>query len=83
MYFTDRKAKKLSKKDPKNDSNDPPLFCGKCLRKYKTRTTLLRHMTVECGKSPSHSCHICSYVAYHKHHLHSHLINKHQLTIFN
>ncbi|CAH1399497.1 unnamed protein product [Nezara viridula] len=51
--------------------------CGSCNRSYKNKSTLGRHRRYECGKAPFYKCQLCQKQFYQKHHLKSHVFNRH------
>ncbi|KAK3915474.1 Longitudinals lacking protein, isoform G [Frankliniella fusca] len=41
-------------------SNTAPQFrCHRCLRPYRYKNTLRRHLNLECGKVPQFQCPVC------------------------
>lgn len=59
-------------KDRKRD-----FACATCGKAYIRKDTLMRHQTFECGKDPLFACQFCSYRAFQKVHLQSHVARKH------
>lgn len=51
--------------------------CYKCLRVYKRKGTLKRHLRVECGKEKSFQCPFCGQSYYYKQELKIHCFAKH------
>ncbi|XP_039284607.1 zinc finger protein 2-like [Nilaparvata lugens] len=49
-----------------SDSSCGMYFCEKCGKEYKSKGTMKRHMTVECGKEPNYSCPICRHKFYYR-----------------
>ncbi|KAG8308231.1 hypothetical protein J6590_002316 [Homalodisca vitripennis] len=52
-------------------------ICTQCGRAYAQVRNLRRHLTFECGKSPTFPCAFCTYKAFRKQHLQVHLRKKH------
>ncbi|KAL3275223.1 hypothetical protein HHI36_019992 [Cryptolaemus montrouzieri] len=52
--------------------------CPNCTRRYTRKTTLLRHMKVECGKMPTFHCRWCGVQFKYKHVLQRHITCLHQ-----
>ncbi|XP_054287030.1 longitudinals lacking protein, isoforms J/P/Q/S/Z-like [Macrosteles quadrilineatus] len=51
--------------------------CPQCRRSYRTVQGVQQHLRLECGKSPSKCCTLCSYKTYYTSHLKRHLVTKH------
>nr|CAH7735837.1 unnamed protein product [Callosobruchus chinensis] len=56
-------------------------FTCTCLRSYRSKTALNRHVRYDCGKPPAFRCHVegCMYNAYQKVHLTRHLLKSHNI----
>lgn len=52
-------------------------FCSKCGKVYSRKTTLLRHLRLECGKIPQLQCPHCPYITKRKSSLHRHVSHIH------
>jgi len=56
--------------------------CKRCERaSYTKKYNLYRHLRVECGVLPNHSCHCCDYRTKHKGSLKKHLLAVHKLIV--
>ncbi|KAF7284980.1 hypothetical protein GWI33_012761 [Rhynchophorus ferrugineus] len=55
-----------------------PYVCTTCGRPYKAKSSLWRHMTRECQKEPTFGCNYCSYKAFQKIHVLSHIKTRHR-----
>lgn len=55
--------------------------CFNCGKWYQHRTTLKRHLKLECGKEPQFHCSLCPYKAKQKIHLSKHTAAKHRIVI--
>lgn len=51
--------------------------CCNCLRSYRSKFTLWRHLRYICGKEPKFSCKICSKKEYYKTNIAMHIKTKH------
>ena len=56
------------------DGEEPELYpCPKCKKVYRWMISLRRHMRLECGQEPKHTCLYCGRRFKHKHHLIGHM----------
>ncbi|KAK5641983.1 hypothetical protein RI129_008150 [Pyrocoelia pectoralis] len=46
--------------------------CKQCIKRYRSKAALNRHLRYDCGKEPMFCCLYCSYRAYQKIHLQRH-----------
>ena len=53
--------------------------CPKCGRLYRWKSTLDRHLRLECGKEPQFQCPYCPYRAKRKSNLEKHIILRHHI----
>lgn len=51
--------------------------CKRCLKHYKHKHVLKRHVEFECGKTPQFRCTFCDYKAKRKYELAKHIKAKH------
>ncbi|KAK9730042.1 hypothetical protein QE152_g15548 [Popillia japonica] len=51
--------------------------CPSCQKGYLSKTALNRHIRYDCGKEPMFSCPHCSYRAYQKVHVATHMSKTH------
>ncbi|KAK9747146.1 Zinc finger, C2H2 type [Popillia japonica] len=51
--------------------------CVTCFKVYKSRSTLCRHVNLECGVEPRYPCPFCPKKCRQKVHLKSHLARRH------
>jgi uncharacterized C2H2 Zn-finger protein len=47
--------------------------CGRCGNSYNYKSSLTRHIRMECGQEPKHECPICMKIYRYKHVLKDHL----------
>lgn len=58
-------------------SGENKYSCNKCGKKYSSVGNLNRHTSLHCGKEPTFYCQFCSYRAFQKVHLQSHILRRH------
>lgn len=51
--------------------------CPSCFKRYLHKTTLTRHLNVECGKEPLYKCPFCPQKSKQKGNMYKHIRNKH------
>ncbi|KAF6202980.1 hypothetical protein GE061_003391 [Apolygus lucorum] len=51
--------------------------CPNCVRKYKHKRDLTRHLNYECGQLPRFTCPFCDHKAKHKSSMRTHVFKKH------
>nr|CAH7735840.1 unnamed protein product [Callosobruchus chinensis] len=73
----------LSASNIKSDPESPKVFCPKCGRAYKLKSSLRNHMKWECGKEPQFNCPYCSYKAKQKMHITRHIERMHKVIDFS
>ncbi|CAH1964263.1 unnamed protein product [Acanthoscelides obtectus] len=52
-------------------------ICPQCHKQYKVKSSLARHLKLECGKEASFKCPFCPYASKQKYPLTSHINFKH------
>ncbi|KAG8308331.1 hypothetical protein J6590_002420 [Homalodisca vitripennis] len=51
--------------------------CSQCGRRYRSKTAMMLHLRVECGKSPQLHCSVCQRLFYHRGNLRRHMLTVH------
>ncbi|XP_034249730.1 longitudinals lacking protein, isoforms A/B/D/L-like [Thrips palmi] len=60
-----------------NCNNQGNFSCPNCTRVYQRRTTLNRHLRLECGMTPQFPCPFCNHRSKRKHDLLYHVRSRH------
>ena len=55
--------------------------CEKCLKTYNIKSSLQRHMRLECGKPPQFWCPYCNFGSKRKDNLRVHIIGVHKVNL--
>lgn len=56
--------------------------CHQCMRTYKHKNTLARHLRYECQQYPSFACPYCPYASKRKADLQTHIHRRHPSSLF-
>ena len=75
-FKTDQNLEKQVKL-PAQKSLKLSFFCPNCGKGYTWKKNLRRHLSLECGKTPSQRCPYCSYICNHKADLIRHVRRRH------
>lgn len=56
-------------------------MCEVCFKTYNVRSSLRRHLRLECGKMPQFGCPYCHYKSKRKDNLRTHVVGKHKTNV--
>lgn len=67
----------LRRKLRRSSLSEESFSCTTCLKSYRYKNGLYRHLKFECGKEPQFHCPNCPYKTKHKSSLKTHVISRH------
>ncbi|CAG9864635.1 unnamed protein product [Phyllotreta striolata] len=70
---------KIEATEPKIEYPSRRFSCSKCLRTYKYKYDLIKHVRRECDKEPSLECSVCNYRTHRTNTLNNHYRSKRHL----